>query len=105
MSIGSPFMARSLVLAAWTVLISFCPRARHRAAQGTGKRMDRTVSFVCAAALFILLVLWNAAHAQTPLTADEARAIVALLYDALNQPAKQDVAALLEKAASPNWQS
>jgi len=36
---------------------------------------------------------------------DEARAIVAPLYDALNQPAKKDVAMLLEKAASPDWQS
>ena len=64
--------------------------------------MDPTVSFVCAAGLLILLPFWNAVHAQTPLTADEARAIVASLYDALNQPAKK---ALLEKAASPNWQS
>jgi len=43
--------------------------------------MDRTVSFVCAAAPLILLLLWNATHAQTPLTADEARAIVVSLYD------------------------
>jgi predicted ester cyclase len=30
---------------------------------------------------------------------------VAPLYEALNQPAKKNVGALLEKAASPNWQS
>ena len=67
--------------------------------------MSRTVSFVCAAASFALCVVWNGAYAQTPLTTDAARAIMAPLYDALNQPAKKDVAALLEKAASPNWQS
>jgi predicted ester cyclase len=31
--------------------------------------------------------------------------LVAPLYDALNQPAKKDVATLLETATSPNWQS
>jgi predicted ester cyclase len=67
--------------------------------------MNRAVSCVWPAALFALFAFWSAGHAQTALTADEARAIVAPLYDALNQPAKEDVAALLEKAASPNWQS
>ena len=67
--------------------------------------MNRSVSFVCTAALFVLFVSCSVAHAQTPLTVGEARAIVAPLYDALNQPAKKDVAMLLEKAASPDWQS
>jgi predicted ester cyclase len=77
--------------------------------------MNRTVSFVCAtgvcamgvcaASVFPLFLFWGAAHAQTALTAEEARAVVAPLYDALNQPANKDVAMLLEKAASPNWQS
>jgi hypothetical protein len=67
--------------------------------------MNRPVSFIWSAALFALFVLWSAAHAQTALTVDEARAIVAPLYDALNQPSKKDVASLLGKAASPNWQS
>ena len=67
--------------------------------------MNRTVSFVWSAALFALFLFWGAAQAQTALTADEARAVVAPLYDALNQPAKKDVAMLLEKAASPTWQS
>lgn len=39
------------------------------------------------------------------LTIDQARAIVAPLYDALNQPAKKDVAALLAKAANPDYRS
>ena len=67
--------------------------------------MNRTVSFVCTAAFFALLVFCGAAHAQTPLTAERARAVVAPLCDALNQLAKKDVASLLEKAVSPNWQS
>jgi predicted ester cyclase len=67
--------------------------------------MNRTVSFVWAAALFALFLFWGAAQAQTALTTDEARAVVAPLYDALNQPAKKDVAMLLGKAASPTWQS
>jgi len=67
--------------------------------------MTRTVSLFCAAGLFALILFCSAAHAQTALTTGEARAVVAPLYDALNQPAKKDVATLLEKAANPNWQS
>jgi predicted ester cyclase len=40
-----------------------------------------------------------------PLTPEEARNIVAPLYDALNQPAKKDVAALLARATNPDYQS
>jgi predicted SnoaL-like aldol condensation-catalyzing enzyme/predicted ester cyclase len=40
-----------------------------------------------------------------PLTAEQARAIVEPLYEALNQPAKKDVAALLAKATNPDYQS
>ena len=40
-----------------------------------------------------------------PLTPEEARTIVASLYDALNQPAKKDVAALLARATNPDYQS
>jgi predicted SnoaL-like aldol condensation-catalyzing enzyme/ketosteroid isomerase-like protein len=43
-------------------------------------------------------------EASTP-TAEEARIIVAPLYDALNQPAKKDVAALLAKACHPDYKS
>src|SRR5215831_15783095 len=68
-------------------------------------KMKRPVSFACTAALFAFFVFWGAAHAQTALTADEARTVVAPLYDALNQPAKKDVATLLEKAAGPSWLS
>jgi predicted SnoaL-like aldol condensation-catalyzing enzyme/predicted ester cyclase len=40
-----------------------------------------------------------------PLTVEQARMIVAPLYDALNEPAKKDVAALLSKAANPDYRS
>lgn len=39
------------------------------------------------------------------LTVEEARRIVAPLYDALNQPGKKDVAALLAKATNPDYRS
>jgi len=39
------------------------------------------------------------------LTTDEARAIVAPLYDALNEPAKKDVPALLAAATNPDYRS
>ena len=45
------------------------------------------------------------APAAAPLTAEEARMIVAPLYDALNQPVRKDVAALLAKAAHPDYKS
>ena len=40
-----------------------------------------------------------------PLTPELARTVVAPLYDALNQPAKKDVASLLAKATNPDYQS
>jgi predicted SnoaL-like aldol condensation-catalyzing enzyme/predicted ester cyclase len=43
--------------------------------------------------------------AAPPLTQDQARQIVAPLYEALNQPAKKDVSALLAKAAHPDYRS
>jgi predicted SnoaL-like aldol condensation-catalyzing enzyme/predicted ester cyclase len=43
--------------------------------------------------------------AAAPLTVEQARTIVAPLYDALNQPARKDVAALLAKAANPDYRS
>jgi predicted ester cyclase len=67
--------------------------------------VPRTLLSLCGAALLALLGFRGVANAQATLTADEGRAIVAPLYAALNQPAKKDVAMLLEKAASPNWQS
>lgn len=45
------------------------------------------------------------ATAASSLTVEEAREIVAPLYDALNQPAKKDVTALLVKAANPDYRS
>jgi predicted SnoaL-like aldol condensation-catalyzing enzyme/predicted ester cyclase len=41
----------------------------------------------------------------TPLTLEEARRIVAPLYEALNEPAKKDVSALLAQAANPDYRS
>jgi predicted SnoaL-like aldol condensation-catalyzing enzyme/predicted ester cyclase len=43
--------------------------------------------------------------AGAPLTPEQARRIVAPLYDALNQPAKKDVVALLARATNPDYQS
>jgi predicted SnoaL-like aldol condensation-catalyzing enzyme/predicted ester cyclase len=43
--------------------------------------------------------------AAASLTVEEARRIVAPLYEALNEPAKKDVAALLAEAANPDYKS
>jgi predicted SnoaL-like aldol condensation-catalyzing enzyme len=43
--------------------------------------------------------------AAPPLTIEQARMIVAPLYDALNEPAKKDVATLLAKATIPDYRS
>ena len=66
-------------------------------------------------AIFVSLVLGmtlvnaNAQGAQVDdapsLTAEQASAIVAPLYDALNEPTKKDVPALLAKAANPDYRS
>jgi predicted SnoaL-like aldol condensation-catalyzing enzyme len=45
------------------------------------------------------------ATTASSLTIEQARAIVAPLYDALNQPAEKDVSALLAKAAHPDYKS
>ena len=45
------------------------------------------------------------AAAASTLTTEQARMIVAPLYDALNQPATKDVAALLAKATNPDYRS
>src|SRR6266571_6313647 len=47
----------------------------------------------------------NRQLATAPLTITEAREIVRPLYDALNQPGKKDVAALLAEAAHPDYRS
>jgi predicted SnoaL-like aldol condensation-catalyzing enzyme/predicted ester cyclase len=47
----------------------------------------------------------TSAAAASPLTIEQARTIVAPLYDALNQPAKKDVAALLARATNPDYRS
>lgn len=43
--------------------------------------------------------------ATPPLTIEQAKMIVAPLYDALNQPAKKDVTALLARATNPEYRS
>jgi predicted SnoaL-like aldol condensation-catalyzing enzyme len=45
------------------------------------------------------------AATASSLTVEAARRIVAPLYDALNEPSKKDVAALLAKAANPEYRS
>jgi predicted SnoaL-like aldol condensation-catalyzing enzyme/predicted ester cyclase len=45
------------------------------------------------------------ASSASSLTVEEARRIVAPLYDALNEPSKKDVSALLAKAAHPDYRS
>src|ERR1700760_2176689 len=45
------------------------------------------------------------AATASSLTVEEARRIVAPLYDALNEPGKKDVAALLAKATNPDYRS
>jgi predicted SnoaL-like aldol condensation-catalyzing enzyme/ketosteroid isomerase-like protein len=47
----------------------------------------------------------TAAGTNSPLGVEEARRIVAPLYDALNQPAKKDVPKLLAKATVPDYRS
>jgi predicted SnoaL-like aldol condensation-catalyzing enzyme len=46
-----------------------------------------------------------ASTAASPLTVERARMIVAPLYDALNEPARKDVPALLAKATNPDYRS
>ncbi len=48
---------------------------------------------------------YQPAPGAAPLTIEEARTIVAPLYEALNEPAKKDVAALLAKATNPDYRS
>jgi hypothetical protein len=63
-------------------------------------------------ALFALCAELVSANAQTEqgdiapsLTVEQAHAIVAPLYEALNEPTKKDVPALLAKAANPDYRS
>jgi predicted SnoaL-like aldol condensation-catalyzing enzyme/ketosteroid isomerase-like protein len=48
---------------------------------------------------------YQPAPGAAPLTIEEARTVVAPLYEALNEPAKKDVAALLAKATNPDYRS
>lgn len=63
-----------------------------------------TKPFLCTAALLLVSALGTPAHAQS-LTPLQARAIVAPLYDALNEPLKKDIPALLASAANADYRS
>jgi predicted ester cyclase len=65
----------------------------------------RHAIFLAAALLATAAPTASSAQPQTNLTPDQARRIVAPLYDALNQPLKKDVSALLSQAANPDYLS
>ena len=67
-------------------------------------QFPKTLAKTLAAGATIAVALAASASAAD-LTPDQARAIVAPLYDALNQPARKDVAKLLGEATSPEWTS
>jgi predicted ester cyclase len=58
-----------------------------------------------AAAAAAVLVSAGSAAAAPAMTTAQAHAIVAPLYEALNEPMKKDVAGLLAKAANPDYRS
>jgi predicted ester cyclase len=68
-----------------------------------------SLPMVASLVLGVALVSANAQGAQVDvapsLTTEQARAIVAPLYEALNQPTKKDVPALLAKAANHDYRS
>jgi len=64
-----------------------------------------TAAWACCVALFTGLGAPAVARTPAPLTARQARTIVAPLYDALNEPSKKDVAALLAQATNPDYRS
>jgi predicted ester cyclase len=68
-----------------------------------------SLALLASFALGAALVSANAQTAQgdnvPSLTVDQARAVVAPLYEALNEPTKKDVPALLAKAANPDYRS
>jgi predicted ester cyclase len=81
-----------------------------------GLNSDRNTLHVAGSlalfALFALCTTVVSANAQTAqddvgpsLTVEQAHAIVAPLYEALNEPIKKDVPALLAKAANPDYRS
>ena len=63
-----------------------------------------TKPVIGAAALLLASVLVGPTQAQS-LTSQQARVIVAPLYDALNEPLKKDIPALLASAANADYRS
>ncbi len=65
------------------------------------------VKILMATATLVAIVASGTApaYAQPSLTPEQARAIVAPLYDALNEPSKKDVPELLAKATNPDYRS
>ena len=71
----------------------------------TPRRQRTAIALAILGTLFAVRV---EAHAQTPasgLTVEQARTIVAPLYDALNEPSNKDVVALLARATNPDYRS
>lgn len=73
----------------------------HSAVRSRGCRVD-TLFVVVGAALALLTATPNA-HAQTALTVEQARAIIAPFYRALN--AGHDAVSLVHQATHPEWTS
>jgi predicted ester cyclase len=69
------------------------------------KARTKSTRVVRLAALALSLSMTLSAHAQTPLTVEQGRAIVAPVYDALTEPTKKDVDALLAQATTADFQS
>jgi predicted ester cyclase len=69
--------------------------------------MFRSASLPAAAVLGALSTITAATSADAAAELSEAkvRSIIAPFYDALNQPARKDVAALLAQSTSPDWMS
>ncbi|SEC98956.1 ester cyclase [Bradyrhizobium erythrophlei] len=63
------------------------------------------VQIKSAAAAALLLFSSTQAYAQTALTVEEGRAIVAPIYDALSEPSSKNVDKLLEQATTKDFQS
>lgn len=66
--------------------------------------MNELSRSLAAGTAIAALALAVPAHAD-PLTAGQARAIIAPFYDALNQPAKKNLVKLFDQATSPEWVS
>lgn len=69
------------------------------------KELIYTQRRMFAAVAQLLLLSGTQIHAQTALTVEEGRAIVAPIYDALSNPSSKNVDKLLEQATTKDFQS